>query len=43
MKELFTDDKLKIVIASIGVVIGVVISKMFWSEILKLIGYIFEH
>ena len=34
-------DKIKIVIALIGAVIGVVVSEMFWSEILRLLGQIF--
>ena len=41
IKELSRDNKIKIVIALIGVSIGVVISEMFWSEILRLLGQSF--
>ena len=37
------DDKIKIVIALIGVAIGVVISIMFWSTLIESLGHMFEH
>ena len=36
------DDKIKIVIALIGAVIGTVISIMFWSTIIESLGHMFD-
>lgn len=42
IKELSKDDKIKIVIALIGAVIGVVISIMFWSTLIESLGHLFD-
>lgn len=42
IKELSKDDKIKIVIALIGAVIGIVISIMFWSTIIESLGRMFD-
>lgn len=42
IKELSRDDKIKIIIALIGVAIGVVISIMFWSTLIESLGHMFD-
>lgn len=37
------DDKIKIVIALIGAVLGTVISIMFWSTLIESLGHLLEH
>lgn len=42
IKELSKDDKIKIIIALIGAVIGFIISIMFWSTIIESLGHMFD-
>lgn len=36
------DDKIKIVIALIGAVLGIAISIMFWSTLIESLGHMFD-
>ena len=42
IKELSKDDKIKIIVALIGAVIGIVISIMFWSTLIESLGHLFD-
>ena len=42
IKELSKDDKIKIIIALIGAVLGIVISIMFWSTLIESLGHMFD-